>query len=333
MLKTLSKPLLICSVITGLFSQSLSAFTYIAKKGDTISDVLYANDFKPIYGKGGALEQTLKKNPDIKYENGNKIFPGTKITLSGKIVPGNYVLMTGRSAPELSKSPVITIPEAAPVQSDTREISNIFDQVFFWQLSPSVSWKDLEATDSNSIQNSNATVLSDMSYGASIMYGMRFNEEMDVFSKLFIESVKFSSDNSITVVKKNIVTTNFAVGIFYKKKLQVEAGMGEELFLTSPNATSIEVKKVSMPQIKSTFKNEFYQFQEASLQYAVSGKVMLPRNAPGIDPKLSYGAGAGLEAKLRNQSFYLGYEKMFLKSSGNSTDGQNIFWRYTWETP
>ena len=45
------------------------------------------------------------------------------------------------------------------------------------------------------------------------------------------------------------------------------------------------------------------------------------------------GVGAGIEAKLRNQSFYLGYEKTILKSSGNSTDGQNIFWRYTWETP
>lgn len=339
MLNVVSKPLFICLLVAGLSSQSLSAFTYIAKKGDTISDVLYENDFRPIYGRGGALEQTLKINPNIKYENGNKIFPGTKIILTGKIVPGNYVLNTGNRMAEPIQPPEVILEPAAPVivpmaaAPAPREISNVFDQSFFWQLSPSVSWKNLTAKDSNIIQNSNSNVLSDMSYGATVMYGMRFNEDMDIFSKLFVEFVNFSSDNSISIVKKNVTTSNFGVGFFYKKKLQVEAGMGEELFLTSPNATSIEIKKVSMPQFKSTFKNEFYQFQEASLQYAVSGKVMLPRNAPGIDPKLSYGAGAGLEAKLRNQSFYLGYEKMFLKSSGNSTDSQNIFWRFTWETP
>lgn len=342
MLKKISKPLFIFSALAGFSAQSASAYTYIAKKGDTLSDVLYENDYKPIYGRGGALEQTLKINPNIKYENGNKIFPGTKIVLSGNIVPGNFALQTAgtnsvlkltKTESVVEKNEPVIIPEAAPVADHVREVSDIFDQVFFWQLSPSVSWKELTAKDSNTNQNSNATALSDMSYGATVVYGMRFNPDMDIYSKLFLEAVNFSSDNSINIVKKNVVTSSLGVGFFYKKKLQVEAGMGDELFLTSPNATSVEIKKVSMPHFKSAYKNEFYQFQEASLLYAISGKILLPRSAPGIDPKLSYGAGAGIEAKLRNQSFYLGYEKTILKASGNSTDGQNIFWRYTWETP
>jgi hypothetical protein len=337
MLKNVSKKLFILSAVAGISAQTASAFTYIAKKGDTLSDVLYKNDYKPIYGRGGSLEQTLKINPDIKYEKGNKIFPGTKIVLSGSIVHGNYVLRsTGKKIvveSVVEKNEPVVIPEAAPVVDHAREVSDIFDQVFFWQLSPSVSWKELTAKDSNINQNSNATALSDMSYGATVVYGMRFNPDMDIYSKLFLEAVNFSSDNSINVVKKNIVTSSLGAGFFYKKKWQVEAGMGDELFLTSPNATSVEIKKVSMPYLKSAYKNEFYQFQEASLLYALSGKILLPRSASGIDPKLSYGAGAGIEAKLRNQSFYLGYEKTILKASGNSTDGQNIFWRYTWETP
>lgn len=342
MLKKISKPLFIFSAIAGFSTQSASAYTYIAKKGDTLSDVLYENDYKPIYGKGGALEQTLKINPNIKYEKGNKIFPGTKIILSGNIVPGNYALHTvGTNSvlkltevePTVEKNDPVVIPEAASAVNHVREVSDIFNQIFFWQISPSVSWKELVAKDSNVSQNSNATALSDMSYGGTVVYGMRFSPDLDIYSSFFLEAVNFSSDNSINIVKKNIVTSSLGVGVFYKKKFQVEAGMGDELFLTSPNAASIEIKKVSMPHFKSAYKNEFYQFQEASLLYAVSGKVLLPRSAPGIDPKLSYGAGAGIEAKLRNQSFYLGYEKSFLKSSGNSTDSQNIFWRYTWETP
>ena len=338
MLKKLSRPLFIISTIAGIGTQSASAFTYIAKKGDTLSDVLYQNDFKPIYGANGALEKTLKINPDIKYENGNKIFPGTKIVLSGKVVSGNYALQTGKRNYVLKTTQEETVVEAVPpveipFENTTREVSDIFNQTFFWQLSPSVSWKDLEAKDSNANQNANATILSDMSYGASVLYGMRFNQDLDVYTHLFLESVKFSSANSVNIVKKNIVTTDLSVGVFYKKKMHVEVGVGDELFLTSPNSTSVEIKKVSLPQVKADYKNEFYQFQEASLLYALTGKALLPRSAPGIDPKFSYGVGAGIEAKLRNQSFYLGYEKTILKSSGNSTDGQNIFWRYTWETP
>lgn len=337
MLKKVNKSITIFSIIAAFGTQSSFAFTYIAKKGDTLTDVLYENDFKPIYGLAGALEQTLKINPNIKFEKGNKIFPGTKIVLTGKIVPGNYVLKTSKAdslVEVLTEKNEYIVSPFAPIEvKQVREVSDVFNQIFFWQLSPSVSWKNLTAKDSNAIQNSSATVLSDMSYGVNVLYGMRLNEELDVYSNFFVEFAKFSSDNSITIVKKDLVAKKLGIGLFYKKKLQLEAGMDDELFLTSPNATSIEIKKVSIPQLKAAFKNEFYQFQEAALSYAVSGKILLPRSVASIDSKFSFGAGAGVVTQLRNQSFYLGYEKTSLKSSVNSTDSQNIFWRYTWETP
>lgn len=340
MLNNVSKYLFTLTVIAGLSTRPVNAITYVAKQGDTLSEVLYENNFKPIYGKKGALKQTLKLNPGIRYDKGNKIYPGTKIVLAGTINQENAVAEKTVETPEVEKvvatpeiEKVVETPAVVPPVIETREISNVFDQSFFWQLSPSVSWKELSASDSNSNQNSQATALSDMSYGANVLYGMRFSEGLDIYSRLFVESVKFVSDNSINVVNKNITTSALGVGVFYKKKLQLEVLMGDELFLTSPNTTSVEIKKVSLPQFKTSYKNEFYQFQEATLSYALSGKVLLPRAAAEIDPNFSYGAGAGIEAKLRNQSFLIGYEKTFLKASDNSTDSQNIFWRFTWETP
>lgn len=319
----------IFSIIAGASAQALDAFTYIAKEGDTLSDILYAYGIKPIYGPRGELEKTIKLNPHVKVDKGNRIYPGTKITLSANPPLDTRVSETK----EESTNPIVNEVVPLVIEKESRDVSNIFDQSFFWQLAPSVSWKQLSASDSNATQTSQANALSDMSYGASILYGMHFSEGFDIYSRLFVEAANFSSDNEILIVKKKMVSKALGVGFFYKKKLQVEALMGEELFLTSPNATSIEIKKVSLPQVQSTYKNEFYQFQEAALSYAVSGKLLLPRAAPGIDPKLSYGGGLGVEAKLRNQSFLLGYEQTLLKSSGNSTDSQNIFWRYTWETP
>lgn len=325
MQKNLSKTLITLTALAGVSTQVVSAYTYIAKKGDTFSDILYANNFRPIYGSKGSLEQTLKLNPEIRKNKGNKIYPGMQIILLEK---GEQPEQQNEIAEKVIEIPEVTTQK----DSETREISNIFDQNFIWKLSPSVSWKSLSSTDSNATQNSKATVLSDMSYGAEVLYGMRFNENLDIYSRLFLESVNFSSDNGIALVKKKLTTSSFGIGVFLHKKWQIEAGMTEELFLTSPSAQSVEIKKISMPQLKSAYTSEFYQFQEAALSYALAGRVLLPRSAVGIDSKIGYGAGLGIEAKLRNQSFHIGYEKIFLKASDNSTDGQNIFWRYTWET-
>lgn len=328
------KKILAILTIFGTFCvQPVCAITYVAKEGDTISDVLYAHNFKPIYGTRGALEKTLKLNPSVKMDKGNKIFPGTKIILSGQQVSdeemGKFLVLKDAVA----KAETVPVPEVIIPMEDNRIPSDIFNQTFFWQIAPSISWKELVSKDSNSIQNARATVLSDMSYGASIMYGMKFHEDLDLYSRLFIESINFSSDNSISIVDKKLTTTSVGVGFFYKKVWQFEAMMNQELFLTSPNANSIEIKRVVLPEFKTTFKKEFYQFQEATLSYALSGKAILPKSGVDIDPSISFGAGAGIEARLRNQAFFLGYEESFLKASSNSTDSKNIFWRYTWETP
>jgi len=310
--------------VFSLSFKSAQAYAYIVKEGDTLSIILYQNKIRPIYGRNGMLEEVLKLNPEMRNSKGDRIIPGEKIIL---------VKMPTEQRVKVVEEPVASVePSKIEKKIETRYISNIFEQFFYWQISPVVSWKELTATDSNASQNSKARVLSDMSYGAGVVYGMRFNPELDIYSRVFVETVNFSSDNSIIILKKNVITTYLGVGTVYKKRWQLEVGMGDELFLTSPNAVSVEIKKVTLPQVKTIFKDDFYQFQEATLAYAFSGRALLPRKASGINPEFSYGAGIGLEAKFRNQSFYIGYEESFLKTDSNSTDSKNILWRYTWVT-
>ena len=234
------------TLVSSLSFKSAMAYTYIAKEGDTLSDILYQNNIKPIYGRRGMLKEILKLNPKMRHAKGNLIHTGEKIIL--------IEMPNERSLTALEKEGPLEKPNEA------RRVSDIFDQFFFWQISPSVSWKELKATDSNAFQNSKARVLSDMSYGAGIVYGMRITPDLDLYSKLSVEAVNFSNDNSITVLKKNFTTSYLGVGGFYKKIWQFETGMGDELYLTSPNASSVEIKKVSMFQMKTIFKKGFYQF-------------------------------------------------------------------------
>lgn len=171
-----------------------------------------------------------------------------------------------------------------------------------------------------------------MNYGMGLTYGMHFEEDIDVYSKLTLESVSFIEDSTVHLEKKNFLTTRFGMGILYRQNWHLELGMNDEFFLTSPAISRVEVKKVSLPEIKLGYQKDFYQYRSAKLGYLLSGTTVFPRSTPGVDSKLGYGFGAGIEAKLKNQSFVLGYDLKILKASGNSTDNHNIYWNYIWKT-
>ncbi len=313
-------------IIGALSFSAVHAVTYIVQKGDTLSAILYEKNFKPIYGKSGSLAKTLLLNPKVD-RVGHYIYPGQKILLVDEEVQNAIPLALVEEKNEREK-------EVVPVsKNDSRSMASTFDQSFFWSVSPTVSWKSLSSKDSNLLQNSKVTALSDMNYGASFTYGMSFSESVDIYSKIALEVTRFSSESDLRLIKKNYLASAFSFGLAYNKNWQFEAMMNDEFFLTSPSAKTVDIKKVSLPEFKAGYRNDLYQFQEASLLYNLAAKVILPRDAQGIDAELGYGGSAGIEAKLRNQSFHIGFEYTTLKASGNSTDLENIFWKYSWETP
>lgn len=107
--------------------------------------------------------------------------------------------------------------------------------------------------------------------------------------------------------------------------------MNEQFFLTSPSYGSVDIKKVTIPELKGSYSKDFYHYKQAALIYTLGASAFLPRTSPDITAKFGYGAGGSLEAKLRNQSFKIGFEENFLKATSNSTNAQNIYWKYIWE--
>lgn len=294
----------------------------IVKKGDTLIGILRKHQMR-IYGKTGTLKKVVALNKSLHKGNGNKIYPGMKIALFEiPEVKPNLV--------ETAKSEIPTPTE--DVQSnESRKPGTNFNQNFYWTVSPIVSWKNLNSTDSNAYLQSTIHSISDTSYGVGALYGMNFSADVKVYSIFLIEKTSFKADNTINLLKKDLVLTRLAVGSTYKH-FDFELAMDDQLFLLSPSYQTVDIKKMAIPEFKTTFHKDFYQLDNGAFAYHLNAKMFIPRASQDINSKLSFGLGGALSAKLFNQSFTIGYDRHYLKTSSNSTTFENIYWKYTWES-
>ena len=315
-------------VLYKAYADSPSSFI-IAKLGDTISGILFALNLKPIYGKRGLLKETLQLNPQVKNRLDYKIFPGERIKIPLVVEEkNNSFLLNSNETKALSEgSPASVYP--AP---DMRVPIDDFKQGFSWKIAPSLSWKALTSKDENIFRQSNIQVLSQTNYAAAITYEMHFEENLDFYSRVFLESVSFQSDNSISLVRNNFLSTSFAFGGFFEKKYGLELGMDNQFFLTSSASKSIEIKKVTLPKVNFGYSKVLYQNRQSLVRAIFSGRAFLPRSSSELQTKLGFGAGAEFQFKLLNQSFGICYDYNVLKSQSNTTNSQNISWKYLWET-
>lgn len=333
------KKIFIASLAMISLSSSANSI-YIVKSGDTLSSILYAKNINPIYGKSGALKKVLKLNPQISTMKGHKIFPDMKIVLID-FPTSDEIAKLQNSSLTVQETPLVETLNStdSPNHNNQENKINIerlpsddFKQSFFWQASPILSWRNLSSIDENAYRSSKVESLSNISYGADVLYGMHFAPGFDITSKLSLESVSFIEDSSIKLQEKSFITGRFAMGVLYAKKWSFELAMKDEFFLTSPNLLSVAIKKVTLPEVKTSYLKAFYDYRQAQLSYLVSGSAYLPRTSPDVKATLGYGVGGELQAKLHNQSFAFGYDYNFLRATNNSTNEQKIYWKYIWES-
>ena len=303
---------------------AFSENVYIVKRGDRLSDILFQENITPIYGKKGSWLEIVKLNPKLLPTMGNKLLPGMKISLGNRPA----IIVSNKIVPEKITEKIGDIKKV----SIERNPSGDFKQSFYWRAGPELSWKNLISTDDNALQTSHINALTNANYGASVAYGMHFTEDLDIYSRLSLESVSFIEAESVHLLKNNFLTSNFGMGMMYEKKWSLEMAMSDQFFLTSPSSSIVSIKKITLPEIKPSYLGNLYQFKNAQLFYSLSGSLFLPRTSTDINSKFCYGAGGEIVVKLHQQSFNFGYDTYFLKATNNSTQYQNIYWKFFWET-
>ena len=330
--------LIICLI--NCLNLSAAEVIYTVKKGETLSDILFRFNSDHIYGKLGDLIKTLKVNPFISKRNlrENKIFPGEKLKLvvsNVDAIPESTNYLSTNQDKILAPVPTSVIPTKIPEQlplTTDRQLADDFKQGFFWQLSPTVSWKALSSNDENTFRKSNIQAISQTCFGGAVTYGMHFEENFDVYTRATLESISFNKDSSISLVNKNLLATTLSVGGMFNHKFATELSMEDQAFLTSSTSNTIEIKKVTLPKVSFSYNKNLYQSRRANINAITTFRSFLPRSSSELETKIGYGGGAEFQFKLMNQTFGLGYDYNLLKAKTNSTTSQNIYWKYLWET-
>jgi hypothetical protein len=236
-------------ILFSIFIFSFNAFSndsvYTVVKNDSLSEILYKKNLRPIYSKHGSLNTILNLNPFLKARKRYRLYPGEKIVLP--------ILLSQTETP----APAVTaaLPSEVIPNDPIRKISNNKLQSHS-DLGFSATSRFLKLESTDNLTNSQATLISDASLGWKVSWGQRWSSEL--YSHLDYESYKVnindSSSTSKTLLNKEQTLSNYEFGLNYlfssKLKLLSSLIYGETLVNRSSSLSVITIQKFISPKIQ-----------------------------------------------------------------------------------
>lgn len=346
------KFLLIIIFITSL---NLSADeTYIVKSSETLSDILYAQNIKPIYGKHGALKIALKMNPFLKFK-GDVIYAGQEMKLPmymrENVVNANEVKIEEVKVAEVkieeakvekvkvieAVDNLVEIKNVAQSPSAARSISELdTEQYIFFRLMPQVSWMKVSSESSTANINSHIEALSKANPGLVGALGINVSENLNVQVFGDFSQVNFYSNPKQTLSKYSFSRQSFGVGGEYlldpSSKLKFNCGFYDEFFLTMKSLNKIEIEKAQIPEFHWEYHKVLKQYKNVTFDMGLFGKIILPYSASTIEGKLGYGLGGDANLKFKNKGIRFFYNYSDAKAKNKTTQTHELGWNIIFES-
>lgn len=236
-------------VHSGAFAQG--QYYYRIRAKDTVSDVLYKLNIKPIYGKDGKLVQVLFHNPRLNKHTGNVINVGEKIYFpeelsehlrsvavispEGEVSP---MLRTLSSSSETPATPALPLPPVAPepaVEENPSSDLQVLTNYGFMRL--------------NGADNSNSTTASLLTEGYSgIDINWRQNWSNQWESELYFgnNSLTFYDADTKDLVGQKLTLVRAGLGVGFhvnRSSIKVLFGLSDVPFYRALTATELEIFK------------------------------------------------------------------------------------------
>jgi hypothetical protein len=266
---------------------------YTVIKNDSLSEILYKKNLRPIYSKHGSLQTVLNLNPFLKTRNRYRLYPGENIVLP--------IHLTQTEAPV----PVAALPSEVIPNDPIRKISNNKLQSHS-DLGFSASSRFLKLESTDNLTNSQATLISDASLGWKLSWGQRWSSEL--YSHLDYESYKVnisdSSSTTKTLLNKEQTLSNYEFGLNYlfssKLKLLSSLIYGETLVNRSSSLSVITIQKFISPKIQLGLNYTLLSRDELKLLSITDFTLSLPSAQDNYSSKLGtgYKLGLGIEDKI-----------------------------------
>jgi LysM repeat protein len=273
-----------------IFSMNLSAASeviYIVKPGETLSDILFSFNVKPIYGKKGYLFQTLKLNPKIS-KNHHKIYPGMKIKLPEILIPNEAPENISVAQKEDVKN--ISVPE--PGTSRSLAFKNPISHSDFGIYGTSRFMKVVSTDTSN---QSTATMLSDAGNGFKVEWGQNWSDELRTILSLEKNTVRISESQSTTksFTDRNQTLSNYEFGMSYKYSPRLElnssVSYGESIVARTTNVSTVDIDKFISPKINMGIGYTALSRDELKLKILGEISGIIPSTQSSYSSKMSVG--------------------------------------------
>lgn len=271
---------------------SAVAYTYRAKAGDTLSEVLYQHLGPPIYGAKGCLRYTALKN---KMSNVNTIFPGQEIEIPSleewSQQNGERKVASGEEKKMEEKQPEIANISAPPNPPAPAFLPHSEIEVL-----PSFSFLQVEGLERSN--SSRAVLISRLVSGADFSWSQLWSERVKTYALLGAKKITIESASSRTLLNGSQTYSKIEFGSKLRLLDHVEVGVGvgaeEQVLYRAVSATEVQIDAVPMPVARGSLAYEFARARPLSAGVQVGASYYFPVNTVIYNT----GHGASYDGKL-----------------------------------
>jgi hypothetical protein len=312
------------------------AFTYVVKKGDTLSHDVAGNQVAgPVWGPNGSLRKIIELNPKLK--NPDHLMPGQKIDLTGLVENPKETTQTTLPIANETVDPS-PLPEKSKSESPALRSNASF---FSFIISPIAFISSTEFTDK--ANSGVADLSSNFSYGLDL--GLEYHWNPAISSRFFLNytHLMLEENSSVTLSEKS----KSLIGLTYEQvwhyspsgDFSLTGAYRQELFTTGLSGNRIGIDSTFVPSSGLQISQNLFRL--GSTDFGVSGlfKLELPANNHSYHVNLGESFGGAFYLGQSEATHHLtwqaeaGLEARNQETSNVIQKEQNIFLRLKFTSP
>lgn len=280
-----SAPLLASTILLispFVFGQTWKLHTF--KKGETLTTMLQAYSLRPIYGHDGSWKKTVKLNPELARDSGNKISIGQKVKFP-VLIEAPIEPTPIEPTPVVVLKPLERVPSIDPTDDATAGLS----------ASAGVDFFEIKGTDESS--KDSASILSEASPSVILGYNLNWDSSTTYAANVRVVKYKLEELNNGQSFDKDSgqkVDFSFRVLKHVSEKWSVGGGAAfeQDLFFHSETAEKLNVDKllITKPQLAA----RYVATAKRNTSLGIDGKLGFNFGKNTDDYKIKKGSNFGL---------------------------------------
>lgn len=257
--------------------QSRNAFSaqaaYVVQEGETLGEILLHLNILPLWGKHGKVRETWLLNRSVLRNEGDLVYPGTKIILPLP-APRLARLENANRAPAEVSAPT---PHASPDVPASATPTAPLDRDVPHRLSLSLGYGFTELSANDPVSGDSAKLTSSHDVRITALWAQEWSESFESFLQFGLRAIDFdpSSNPNKTLSGSSNVPAHLAVGaqtsFGSRLSLRYFVGYGQELFIRGLNSNTLSVDQAALVSGTAELDAKVYQRASTTIGAKASG--------------------------------------------------------------